>query len=184
MKEPLVTKQIVNIGVCALARETRLSAAAVSQKMKAGQTPDQIRRDAARRQGRAPSDTRGPGKLPSNSRGPGRPPLASEYDLVIQGRAHTNALDDVKLRRARALAERSELDNMLRRGELVPVAYIRTWGTRFLVDACDTLMTGPSELQDTLAAEADPLKCAAIMRAWVERVMAKFHQLDRLWGAD
>ena len=73
---------------------------------------------------------------------------------------------------------------MLRRGELIPVAHLRQWGTRFLIDARDTLMTGPSELQDMLAAESDPVKCAAILRAWLERVMAKFHQLDRLWGVD
>jgi hypothetical protein len=189
MKEPLVTKHIVNMGVCALARETGLSAAAVSQKMKAGQTPDQIRRDAARRQGRAPSDKGGPrkppsGKLPSRSRGPGRPPLASEYDLVIHGRERLDAIDDARLRRARALAERGELENALRRGELMPVSYFRTWGSRFLTDARDTLLAGPSELQDALALEQDPLKVAAILRAWLERVMGKFHQLERLWGAD
>jgi len=169
MKKP-VTKHIVNMGVSALAREVGLSAAAVSKKMKAGQTPDQIRQDAARRQGRGPSH------------GPGRPPLPSEYDLIIKGREHTNALDDAKLRRARALAERQELENMLRRGELLPVAYARQWATRFLTDGRDTLLAGPSELADTLAAETDPLKVAAILRAWLERAMAKFHQLERLWN--
>jgi hypothetical protein len=108
--------------------------------------------------------------------------VPSEYDLVIKGRARYDDLEDAKLRRAKALAERQELENMLRRDELVPVAYMRTWGSRFLTDARDTLLTGPSELADTLAVESDPLKTAAILRAWVERVMGKFHQLDRLWG--
>lgn len=171
-EKPPETKHVVNLGVSALARETGQSPAAVSKKMKAGQTPDQIRAAAARRQGRAPN----------KSRGPGRPPIASEYDMVIKGRARLDDIDDAKLRRAKALADHQELENALRRGELVPVAHIRIWGSRFLTDARDTLLTGPSELQDILAAEDDPLKCAAIMRAWLERVMGKFHQLEKLWG--
>ena len=102
--------------------------------------------------------------------------------MVIKGRERLDNIDEAKLRRARALAERGELDNMLKRGELIPVAHVRQWGSRFLTDARDTLMAGPSELQDTLAAEDDPLKVQAILRAWLERVMAKFHQCERLWG--
>jgi hypothetical protein len=167
-KEP--ARKVVNVGVNALAREVGLSSTTISKKLKAGQTPDQIRQECAQRQGR-----RGP--LPN------KPPMdKSEYDLVVKGRERLNAMDEMKFRRAKALAERGELENALRRGELIPVAYVRQWGSRFLTDARDTLLTGPSELQDILAAEADPLKTAAIMRAWLERVMGKFHQLERLWG--
>ena len=173
MKKPPVTQHVVNVGVNALAREVGLSATTVSKKLRQGKTPEQIRQEAAQRRGAAPSSGTAPGRPPGSS---------SEYDLVIQGRERTSALDDAKLRRARALAERSELDNALRRGELMPVSYIRMWGSRFLTDARDTLMTGPSELADMLAAETDPLKTAAIMRAWLERVMGKFHQMERLWG--
>lgn len=167
------TQHIVNVGVNALARECGVSANTVSRKMKAGKSPDQIRMEAARRAGRAPTDTT-PGKAASSP---------AEYDLLVQGRERLDALDKAKLRRAQALAERSELDNMLRRGELIPVAYVRQWASRFLTDARDDLLKGPSELADRLAAEDDPLKTAAILRAWLERVMGKFHQLDRLWGA-
>jgi hypothetical protein len=73
---------------------------------------------------------------------------------------------------------------MLRRGELMPVSYVRTWASRYLTDGRYTLLAGPSELQDTLAAETDPLKVNAILRAWLERVMGKFHRCERLWGAD
>ena len=55
---------------------------------------------------------------------------------------------------------------------------------RFLTDGRDMLLTGPSELADALASESDPLKCAATLRTWLERVMGKFHQLEKLWGAD
>jgi hypothetical protein len=73
---------------------------------------------------------------------------------------------------------------MLRRAELIPVAYVRKWATRYLTDGRDMLLTGPSELADMLAAEGDPLKTAAILRKWLERVMDKFHQCEQLWGAD
>lgn len=167
-------KHVVNMGVSALAREIGLSATAVSKKMKAGMTPEQIRQESARKKGLPPK---------GNSHGPGRPPMPSEYDLVVQGRERMDKLDEMKFRRAKALAERSEIDNMLKRGELMPVSYVRTWATRYLVDGRDTLLAGPSELQDVLAAEDDPLKVNAILRAWLERAMAKFHQLEKLWGA-
>jgi DNA-binding HxlR family transcriptional regulator len=180
MKTP---KKVVNVGVNALAREVGLTPATVSKKLKQGQTAAQIRREAAQRQGRAPEGRAPEGKLRASGRTPvGRPPQ-SEYDLVVKGRERMNALDEMKFRRAKALAERSELDNMLRRGELIPVAYVRQWASRYLTDGRDMLLTGPSELADTLAAESDPLKCAAILRAWLERVMGKFHQLEKLWGA-
>lgn len=168
-------RHIVNMGVSALAREINLSAAAVSKKMKAGMTAEQIRQEAARKKGLPPV---------GNSHGPGRPLLPKEYDLVVQGRERMDKLDEMKFRKAKAMAERSELDNMVRRGELIPVSYVRTWASRFLTDGRDTLLAGPSELQDALAAESDPLKVNAIMRSWLERAMTKFHKLDGLWGAD
>ena len=173
MKKIPAGKRVVNTGVNALAREVGLSPNTISKKMKAGQTPEQIRRDAARRQGRPPSSGQRKGKPAT---GP------SEYELVIQGRERLNALDEMKFRRAKALAERQEIENALRRGELMPVAYVRRWGAQFLTDGRDTLLAGPSELADTLAAETDPLKVAEILRGWLERVMGKLHQAERLWG--
>lgn len=172
-----VTQKIMNVGVAALARETGQSMASISKKLKAGQTPEAIREAATHKAGRAPLNR----KL--GERGPGRPPLPSEYSLVVKGRERLNQLDDAKLRRAKAMAERGELENMLRRGELIPVAYVRQWATRYLTDGRDTLLAGPSELQDVLAAETDPQRVNLILRAWLERAMAQFHQLEKLWGA-
>jgi hypothetical protein len=101
--------------------------------------------------------------------------------MVIQGRQRISDLEEAKLRRAKALAEHQELENMLRRGELMPVSYARKWGLRFLIDGRDELLKGASELADALAAESDPLKVAAILRAWLERTMDKFEQLRMLW---
>ena len=166
-------KRMVNVGVAALAREVGLSQTTISKKLNAGMTPDQIRQEHIQKQ---------PFRGTKAAKKPRKIPTPNEYDLIVKGRERINQLDDMKYRRAKALAERSELDNALRRGELIPVTYVRRWGSRFLTDARDTLMTGPSELQDALAAEADPVKCAALMRAWLERVMAKFQQVEGLWG--
>jgi hypothetical protein len=171
MKKPEVTQHVVNVGVNALARECGVSPTTVSNKLRAGKTPDQIRQEAARRGGSRPRTA------------PGRPAKTpGEYDLLMKGREQTSAMDDAKLRRARALAERSEIENALRRGELIPVAYVRTWASRFLTDGRDEIMKAPGELADILAAENDPLKVSAILRTWLERVMAKFQQLEQLWG--
>jgi hypothetical protein len=94
-KEPLVRKHVVNVGVCALARECGISKAAISKRLSAGQSPDEIRMRAALRQGRSSP----------KRKGTGRPPLASEYEMVIQGRQRISDLEEIKFRRAKALAE-------------------------------------------------------------------------------
>ena len=164
----------VNVGVSALARETSQSPSSVSQKLKEGQTADKIRADAARKQGRATA----------TKKAPGRPRVPSEYDMVIASRTRYDEMEQAKLRRQKALAERQEIENMLRRGELMPVSYARKWGLRYLIDGRDEMLKGPSELADELAAESDPVRVKAILLAWVERIMAKFEQLEMLWKGE
>jgi hypothetical protein len=110
------------------------------------------------------------------------PVVQGEYEKVAAEYAMFDALERAKVRRAQALADRQELDNALKRGELIPVVYVRKWGMRFLVEARDEMMKAPGELQDVLAAESDPVKCAAILHSWVARVITNLHQTDRLWG--
>lgn len=169
MKKP--GKQMMNVGVSALAREVGLHISTVSEKLKKGMTADEIRAEAARKQGRT---------MPTKRRVPEKP-TKSEYDMIVESRARFDEMEKWKLRRQRALAERQEIENMLRRGELMPVSYARLWGVKILVAGRDELLKGPSELQDALAAESDPLKVNALLRAWIERAMAKFEQLEMLW---
>jgi len=169
----------INVGVAALARETGLAEATISKKLKRGMTPEAIRAAAAKRNAQMPVKSKPPVK--AHTPGRGRPPVPTEYDAVVEARARYDEMEGWKLRRARAMAEHQEIENMLRRGELMPVAYARKWGLRFLMDGRDELLKGPSELADQLAAEGDPLKVAATLRAWVERAMAKFEQLEMLW---
>ena len=112
-------------------------------------------------------------------------PVVNVAEVGLNGHAGNGALSFAAAQAAKenALAELRQLEVMERRRELMPVSYVRIWGTRFLVEGRDILLAGPSELADTLAAETDPLKTAAILRAWLDRAMGKFHQLDRLWSA-
>jgi hypothetical protein len=166
-----VTKRTQNIGVNALARECDMAQSTVSGLMRRGMTADQIRAKAAQMQGRPVPKRKAKAKAEE----------PSEYDLVIQGRERVDALEEAKLRRAKALAEHQELENMLRRGELLPVSYVRRWATRFLIDGRDEMLRMGSELGDTLAAESDPVKCRAIIRTGMERALAKFEQLNTIW---
>jgi hypothetical protein len=179
--------RVTNVGVAALAREVGLTEAAISKKMTAGMTADQIRREARMRQGQRPlsKTAKKEAERPAPTRqSPGRPPTPTEYDQIIAGRARMQELEETKLRREKALAERQEIEVLARRGELIPLAYARRWMTKFLVEGRDTLLQGPSELQDALAAEVDPLKCGAIVRAWVERAMAKFDSMREFFASD
>ena len=172
-------KAMIVLGVNSLARETGLPRQTVSERMRKGQTADQIRSYAALRQGLSPQARSG---HRSNSRIPTSTKAQSEYERILRGRERMDALNEWKLRRAKALAEHQEIENMLRRGELIPVTYVRQWASRFLIDGRDELLKGPSELADALAVEDDPLKVQATIRAWLERAMTKWHQLERLWG--
>jgi hypothetical protein len=160
------------LGVSALARETGLAKSTVSSMMRRGVSVEKIRAEAAIRRG----DLK-----PADKKKAAPEPEEGEYELLLQRRDRVDALEEMKFRRAKALAERQEIENMLRRGELLPTAYARKWGLRFLIDGRDELLKGPSELADGLAAESDPLKVAAILRAWLERAMDKFEQLRMLW---
>jgi hypothetical protein len=193
-----------NWGVRALSRETGYSAATISRKLSRGLSPDNIRSQARlvvaqeRREaaavhaaGSTPPLTAGNPSDPSPERPPTsdatllRPAVAHAYEDLLAGDSVFEQLEEAKLRRAKALAERQELENMLRRGELMPVSYVRAWASRFLIDGRDELLKGPSELADSLAAETDPLKVASILRAWLERAIGKFEQLEQLWqGGD
>jgi hypothetical protein len=174
-KKPVAQHRIMNVGVAALAREIGVSEATVSKKMKAGKTADQIRSEAAQRKGIAPPNTKGPGRAPAKK---------SEYEMIIKSRSRYDDMEEAKLRRQKALADRQEIENMLRRGELLPVSYVRKWASRLLVEAKDELLRTPSELADTLAAETDAVQVATILRTAQERALAKLEQLKKIWQGD
>jgi hypothetical protein len=170
---------LVVLGVNALARETGLPKSTISERMRKGQTADQIRIYAAMRDGRSPQRTFRPGALRCEAAKSAQ--SQTEYEVILRSRNRLDAIGDAQLRRARALADKQELENQQRRSELVPTVYLREWSRRFLAYSRDALFK-VSELPEVLAAECDPVKCNQILRAWVERTFVHFYQLDELWG--
>jgi hypothetical protein len=79
-------------------------------------------------------------------------------------------------------AKLRELEYQQRSRQLLPLAYVRVWAMRFLVEGRDLLLNGRNELADQLAAETDPQKVAAILEGWTDRVMLRYFQLETLWG--
>jgi hypothetical protein len=114
--------------------------------------------------------------------------LPLDVDVVaplVNGGTHVNGVPSYSeslAKKESMLADLRHVELMQKRGELMPVSYARLWGVRFLVAAKDELLRGPGELQDVLAAESDPLKCAAIVRSWTERCLNRFCELEKLWG--
>jgi hypothetical protein len=92
------------------------------------------------------------------------------------------AIQDAKLRRARALAVKAELEIERLHSELIPRVYVRQWSTRFLSYSRGLLLKGPSELGDAVAAESDPVRVNGILRNWVDRTLAALYQPDELWS--
>jgi hypothetical protein len=80
------------------------------------------------------------------------------------------------------LAALRQLEYQQKAGALIPVEYVRIWGVRFLVEGRDILQNGPSQLADTLAAESDPRVVEQTLRAWVDRCLERFFQVETLWG--
>ena len=163
------TKRVVYPPGCSpteVAREAQCSRPLASRLLARGfakeQIVERVRSRKAREAARAVSDNSSP---PAN----GFP--VTPWPTFSQSEA----------RKEHYLAELRNVQLMKERGALIPVSYVRLWGTRFLVEARDVLLRGPNELADTLAVESDPLKCEVIVRKWVERIMARFDQCERLW---
>jgi hypothetical protein len=103
---------------------------------------------------------------------------------LINGHAGNGALSFATAQAAKetALAELRQLELMERRQELIPLVYVRTWASRFLVEGRDVLLNGPGELADRLAVENDPLRVREILQGWVDHIMTRFFELETLWG--
>ena len=175
-------KRMVTLGVNSLARETGLPRQTVSDRMRKGATASEIRLYAAMRERRTPERTLG--AVAKRREAPKSRESRIKFGATLMMGDRLEAIEDFKLRRAQALAEKLEMENQQLRSQLVPRVYLREWGAQFLAEARNELSKGPSELCEQMAMETDPMKCANIIGLWTERVIAKFHSLDHLWRPD
>ncbi len=161
-KAELSAQQIANCAGCSLTL--------VNRKLAQGKTPRQIIAEAEQQAQQAAL----------------KHPTVIVTDLV-NGHANGHAAGALSFSQAQcskenALAELRQLELMERRRELIPVSYVKTWASRFLVEGRDILLNGLGELQDRLASESDPVKIGEILRFWVDQAMARFLQTESLWG--
>jgi hypothetical protein len=84
-----------------------------------------------------------------------------------------------RARREQALAELAELELAEKRGELVPVADIRRALVPKLLGVRDALDTLADRLAPLLAAEADPAKVYAVLKAEHRQILAQLSSESR-----
>jgi hypothetical protein len=171
-----VTNRTQNIGVTALSKETGISLSTVSKMMTRGKTPDDIRAYA---------------RLKHGDRTPITPPPVTptvpatdqkEFDLIMETRSRVFELEVAKLRRAKALAEKQEIENFVRKGELCPLSHVRQFVGQILIEGRDQIERLP-ELAGELASIDDPVKVRQILIDVAARIVAKFEELNA-WGRD
>jgi hypothetical protein len=173
-------KRLVTLGVNALARETGLPRQTISDRMKRGATASDVRAYARMRERRPPE--RPPAAVSKHREAPKFREPRLEFDATPRARGRLEAIDDARLRRTRALAEKLEFENQQLRSRLIPRVYLEEWTKRFLRYAREVLLKGPSELSKVLATEADPLKCNEVLSSWVRQTMAKLAETDEVWA--
>jgi hypothetical protein len=172
MRVPKKSKQRRKQGVTAagVARLAGCSHVLAGRLLKRGLTPDEIieriKENKVREANRAASN------------GSPSPPL----DLPVVPITSNGSLYAYhQARKEEALADFRRIQVMEKQRELIPVSYVRRWASEFLIQGRQILEWGPSELQDELAMESDPLKVRAILDAWVARVMERFSRLTSLY---
>jgi hypothetical protein len=170
--------RLVTLGVNSLARATGLPRQTVSDRMRKGATAAEIRLYAAMRQRRRPE--RKPAAVAMRREALKFREPSFKFDVTLQARGIREAIDDVRLRRVRALAEKQELENQHLHSQVIPRLYLEEWTKRFLSYAREMMLEGLSELSEVLATVADPLKCNEFLRSWVTRIMARLAETDEL----
>lgn len=159
-----------------LASETGFSQPYISMLLKKGVSVAAIRAKAAEKKAKAanvgPKSTGHAvghrASLVPQTRAPKSAPGVTQ--LAGEGQSETQAQAD--LRKAIAIADKHEMDLLIRRGELVPLVDVMNYGAGGIV-ACKDILLKLDELGDRLAQESDPAKCRAMIKLDVSRALAE-----------
>lgn len=82
-------------------------------------------------------------------------------------------LSEATLRKEIALADQREMENEVRRGDLVLRNHMANWLGTGIVMARDWLRRIPQELRDVIALETDPVRCEELMQKAVDEVLGR-----------
>jgi len=157
-------------GATALARELGADHSNVARMMREGKSPDEIRakyaaRAELKRRGigvRGKPLTAAPGACftsdASQAQPANQPDSSSESIQKI-----ADSLAEIRLRKETALTIATEIANEQKRGELVPVAWVRSWCSEAIKTFSGFVTRLPTELRDRLAAESDPFAVESML---------------------
>jgi hypothetical protein len=205
-KKGWIGMKSINKGVAALSREVGLSTSRITKRLKAGETPEQIRASVKARGimrgGRKGAGTK---KLREQAHidqaaAVGKvyvPARAGKRAQLFDAKGSTSAADspehtlfpppepmeselDARRRKEIALANERELLVAQRAGALVTVATVNQWFAGSILKARDMLLRIGGELAEKLAAEETPANCKAIVDGEVSRAL----NVLRLMGRD
>jgi len=196
----------IHKGVAALSREVGLSTSRITKRLKAGETPEQIRASVQSRGilrgGRKGVGTKklreqahidqaaAVGKVYMPARGGKRAQIIDAKPSTSAARSPEHTLFpppepmeselDARRRKEIALANERELLVAQRAGALVTVATVNQWFAGSILKARDVLLRMGGELAEKLAAEESPANCKAIVDGEVSRAL----NVLRLMGRD
>lgn len=193
------------LGGSAIAREFGVTPSVISRKMRDGQTVEQIRA-YYRAQGLGQPDKKekkDPKKEPKKESPvyqgansfrpkvrtkPSLPPLPEpdpdddeepEIPGWVPGADGQNdfaTLNQAKIRKEVALADKHELDLAERRKELIDRHKVQLWVTGMVTRARDMLLRVAPELRDQLAASDDPLECERLVKNAITHALSSLRQ--------
>jgi hypothetical protein len=112
---------------------------------------------------------------------------AKTYEQVLseiagrrQKREH---IDDARARKVSAQADAQELQNAVKRGELIEAARVRLLGTGVVKESVGILERMPGQIQDRLSAESGvpAARCGAIVLEEVKRAVDKIREMEDIW---
>jgi len=174
-----------------LARETGFSPQLVSQKFHQGWSPEQIRQYAVQ-QGRMSKEAYEASKKaakkeqreePKPSKKDEKQEADPEIAAAVAAHEESKGLAAAKRRREVAQAEKIEMENAVRRGDLVPTGQIVPSLMRCHAAFRDALLAIPGELADRLAMETDPAVVRKLLDDRHRQALRHFETLRDIWEA-
>jgi hypothetical protein len=172
----------VFVGVAELAKEVGLTPSTVSDQLRFGKTPMEIRQRAVvkgrmSKEAYAAALKRDAQERTSKKREPPKkrpaPKIDPELELALCIETHRKTLTEARVRKEQALAEKYELENAARRSELVPADQVAVFGARVLAVCADLVLNISEELKDQLAKETNPGVIRVLLDDWLRQALCR-----------
>jgi hypothetical protein len=178
----------VFVGVAELAKEVGLTPSTVSDQLRFGKTPMEIRQRAVAKgrmskeayaaalQREAAERTR-----EKYTKKRPQPKIDPELELALRIETQGKALAEARVRKEQALCEKYELGNMARRSELVPADQVAIVGACVVTVCADLLLNISEELKDQLATETNPGVIRVLLDDRLRQALCRIADTHEIW---